>query len=38
MDAIDSVWRFFQDHPWNTVPSPYATGLPASFPSYCAVP
>lgn len=38
MDAIDSVWRFFKDHPWNTVPSPYAGGLPAGFPSYCAVP
>jgi hypothetical protein len=38
MDAIDSVWRFLKDHPWNTVPSPYAGGLPASFPQYCAVP
>lgn len=36
-DARDSVWRFFQDHPFGTVPSPYKSGLPATFPSYCAL-
>jgi dienelactone hydrolase len=32
-----SAWRFLQDHPWGTRPSPYAGGLPASFPDYCAL-
>jgi dienelactone hydrolase len=27
--------QFFLDHPFGTHPSPYAQGLPASFPSYC---
>lgn len=30
-----SVWQFFQDHPYNVTPKPYASGLPAGFPSYC---
>ncbi|HMJ14098.1 MAG TPA: hypothetical protein VK524_21925, partial [Polyangiaceae bacterium] len=29
------VVQFFFDHPYGTNPSPYARGLPASFPSYC---
>ena len=37
-DAREDVWTFFQAHPWNTVPSPYADGLPAAFPGYCALP
>jgi poly(3-hydroxybutyrate) depolymerase len=34
--AAAAAWRFFQDHPYNE-PSPYATGLPAGFPEYCAL-
>jgi len=30
-------WRFFQDHPFGTAPSPYKAGLPASLPSYCGL-
>jgi len=33
--ATGSVWQFFQDHPWGTDPSPYESGLPSGFPSYC---
>jgi len=33
----DSVWQFFQDHPWGTVPSPYEGGLPAGFASSCSL-
>jgi predicted esterase len=36
-DAVDSVHRFFQDHPFGTEPSPYAGGLPEGFPSYCSL-
>jgi predicted esterase len=36
-DSQDSAWRFLQDHPYGTWPSPYAKGLPAGFPSYCKV-
>ena len=36
-DAVDSVRRFFEDHPYGTDPSPYVSGLPAGFPSYCAL-
>jgi hypothetical protein len=33
-----SVWRFFQDHPFGTIPSPYVSaGLPAGFPAYCTM-
>jgi predicted esterase len=35
--AAPSAWRFLQDHPFGTTPSPYARALPASFPSYCAL-
>ncbi|MGI5860652.1 MAG: hypothetical protein ACOX6T_01195 [Myxococcales bacterium] len=34
-DARASVWEFFKAHPFGVRPSPYANGLPASFPSYC---
>jgi len=30
-----SMVQFFQDHPFNTKPDPYANGIPAGFPSYC---
>lgn len=34
-----AAWRFFQDHPFNTQPSPYvAGGLPTALPSYCSTP
>ena len=36
-DARPSVWQFFQDHPWGTVPSPYAGALPSGFPDYCGL-
>jgi hypothetical protein len=31
------VVQFFFDHPYGTIPSPYAGGLPASVPSYCSL-
>jgi hypothetical protein len=27
--------QFLQDHPYNTKPSPYASGIPSGFPRYC---
>lgn len=33
-DAIESVGRFFQDHPFNQRPKPYDK-LPQGFPGYC---
>jgi hypothetical protein len=33
--GADEIVRFFADHPLGTVESPYASGLPAGFPSYC---
>lgn len=36
-EAADAVWRFFQDHPWNVTPWPYANGLPRGFPNYCSL-
>jgi hypothetical protein len=35
LDAAPSVYAMFRAHPYATVPSPYATGLPSSFPAYC---
>lgn len=35
--ATDSVVQFFFDHPYGTNPSPYAAGLPSTFPSYCTL-
>jgi poly(3-hydroxybutyrate) depolymerase len=32
-----AAWEFLQAHPFGTSPSPYAGGLPASFPSYCTI-
>lgn len=34
-DARAAIWQFFQAHPFGTVPSPYAGGLPSTMPSYC---
>jgi len=34
-DARAAVWQFLQAHPFGTVPSPYAGGLPSSMPAYC---
>jgi predicted esterase len=36
-DSQASAWRFMQDHPFGTSPSPYAMGLPAGFPRYCSL-
>lgn len=36
-DSQASAWRFLQDHPYGTVPSPYASGLPDGFLSYCSL-
>jgi hypothetical protein len=33
--AAPSVWQFFQANGFGIFPSPYVTGLPAGFPSYC---
>lgn len=30
-------WEFMKTHPFGVDPEPYASGLPASFPSYCAI-
>jgi predicted esterase len=30
-----AVAAFLRDHPWNTTPSPYESGLPEDFPDYC---
>ena len=35
LDAAPSVAQFFGAHGFGVSPSPYAAGLPASFPSYC---
>ena len=34
-DARAAVWQFLQAHPFGTVPSPYAGGLPSTMPTYC---
>lgn len=36
-DLIAAGWEFMKAHPFNTKPSPYAGGLPATFPSYCTI-
>ncbi len=37
VDAVPSLWQFFQDHPYGTDPSPYVDGLPDGFPDYCSL-
>jgi hypothetical protein len=34
-DLIAAQWQFLKDHPYGVNPDPYASGLPASFPTYC---
>lgn len=33
-----SSWQFLKDHPYKVRPEPYASGVPASFPTYCKIP
>jgi hypothetical protein len=35
--AAPSVWQFFQANGFGVYPSPYASGLPSTFPSYCSI-
>ena len=35
LDAAPSVGAFFAANGYGAWPSPYAAGLPATFPSYC---
>jgi hypothetical protein len=37
LDAAPSVAAFFDANPWGAWPSPYASGLPAGFPTYCSL-
>lgn len=37
LSARAAVRQFLQDHPFGTVPSPYAGGLPLSMPSFCSL-
>jgi poly(3-hydroxybutyrate) depolymerase len=37
IDGTASAWQFMADHPYGTFNSPYADGLPADFPAYCAL-
>ncbi len=30
-------WQFLEDHPYGVSPEPYASALPAEFPSYCRI-
>lgn len=30
-------WQFLKEHPFGVDPSPYASGLPSSFPSFCNI-
>jgi poly(3-hydroxybutyrate) depolymerase len=36
IDAAPGVWRFLQDHPFGTDPSPYVEKVPELLPAYCA--
>jgi hypothetical protein len=35
--AAEAGWEFMKAHPFGTDPSPYESGLPASFPDYCEI-
>ena len=37
LDAAPSIAKFFAANPYGAWPSPYASGLPAGFPSYCGM-
>jgi poly(3-hydroxybutyrate) depolymerase len=34
-EVVAAQWQFLKDHPFGVSEDPYASGLPASFPSYC---
>ena len=36
-ELTEAAWDFMKAHPFGTTPSPYAAGLPESFPDYCAI-
>lgn len=36
-EVVAAQWQFLKDHPFGVTPEPYASGLPASFPSYCEI-
>jgi hypothetical protein len=36
-EVIAAQWQFLKDHPFGYEHEPYATALPASFPSYCQI-
>jgi hypothetical protein len=36
-DLKEAGWTFMKAHPFGTKPSPYAAGLPATFPNYCKI-
>jgi hypothetical protein len=36
-EVTAAQWQFLKDHPFGVAPEPYASGLPASFPSYCKI-
>lgn len=36
-DLTAAMWQFLKDHTFSTTTSPYASGLPASFPTYCQI-
>jgi poly(3-hydroxybutyrate) depolymerase len=36
-DLKEAGWTFMKAHPFGTKPSPYASGLPATFPGYCKI-
>lgn len=36
-DIRGPAWQFLKDHPFGEQPEPYEGGLPAGFPSYCAL-
>jgi predicted esterase len=37
LDGRESAWTFLSAHPFGASPEPYAKGLPAGFPTYCAL-
>lgn len=36
-DLMENAWTFLKAHPFGVSPKPYASGLPADFPSYCTI-
>jgi hypothetical protein len=33
----EKAWEFMKAHPFGVTPEPYAAGLPADYPEYCAI-